>query len=148
MVSNFSYPRFVQNQLLKSSDLNNLVDYLDSQNRVTRTHLIGVGIAFGLVPVWENSRSRLKISPGAGVTSLGYLIDLNLVAGTDPDQDSDLTARFYKEIKISADKLLCEDNITGDEQDFSMWELGNTSETGVTQPLTKDWLKDKAILLL
>ena len=39
---------FQANQVLKDTDLNGIVTYLDSHSRLTRTHLIGLGIVCGL----------------------------------------------------------------------------------------------------
>jgi hypothetical protein len=44
------YPVFENNQVLTSSQLNDLVTYLDEQNRATRTKLIGIGVLCGLEP--------------------------------------------------------------------------------------------------
>ncbi|MGL4597818.1 MAG: hypothetical protein ACRCYO_09825, partial [Bacteroidia bacterium] len=44
------YPVFENNQVLTSSQLNDLVTYLDEQNRATRTKLIGIGVVCGLEP--------------------------------------------------------------------------------------------------
>ena len=72
------YPVFEDNQVLTSSQLNNLVEYLDEQNRMTRVALIGVGIACGLEIKCESSDGgdSLTISKGVGVTSEGYLVKM------------------------------------------------------------------------
>ncbi|HLP11589.1 MAG TPA: hypothetical protein VK177_06610 [Flavobacteriales bacterium] len=72
------YPVFEGNQVLTSTQLNQLVNYLDEQNRVTRAKLIGQGIVCGLdVSTAPDSITKvitIKISQGMGVTSAGYLI--------------------------------------------------------------------------
>ena len=72
------YPIFEDNQVLTSSQLNNLVDYLDQQNRLTRTSLIGVGIVCGLELSCQSTATgdTLTISKGVGVTSEGYLVKM------------------------------------------------------------------------
>ncbi|MBD1848313.1 hypothetical protein H6F89_34195 [Cyanobacteria bacterium FACHB-63] len=80
-LARISYPHFVPNQVLKDSDLNNLVDYLEQQTRFTRIHLIGMGIARGLeaTSLYEltpQKRVAITISAGCGVTSEGYLVAL------------------------------------------------------------------------
>ncbi len=74
-----TYPIFESNQVLTSPHLNQLVSYLDQQNRLTRAKLIGMGVACGLELSYEPSPSplTLTISKGTGVTSEGYLINLS-----------------------------------------------------------------------
>lgn len=76
-----SYPIFMPNQVLKDNDLNNLVEYLDSQNRLTRTHLIGMGIVAGMEvsSSYDNESAKIYISPGCGITSEGYVISFTSV---------------------------------------------------------------------
>lgn len=72
---NLDYPKFIANQVLQSKHLNDMFDYLDEQNRLTRTNLIGIGVVCGMdvVPIGAN---QIKISKGVGVTSAGYLISV------------------------------------------------------------------------
>jgi hypothetical protein len=71
-----TYPVFESNQVLTSSQLNQMVNYLDQQNRLTRAKLIGMGIVCGLELSYNPSTSTLTISKGTGITSEGYLINL------------------------------------------------------------------------
>lgn len=77
-------PVFEANQILTSKHLNDLRSYLDSQNRLTRTDLIGIGIVCGMEVsyICENDDPAkplaIKISKGLGVTSEGYLIETDL----------------------------------------------------------------------
>ena len=81
IINQTSYPIFMPNQVLRNNDLNNLVEYLDSQNHLTRTHLIGMGIVAGMEVsssyTQENTKisAKIYISPGCGITSEGYVID-------------------------------------------------------------------------
>ncbi len=69
------YPDFVANQVLTSTHLNTMRDYLDEQNRLTRANLIGIGIACGLeVSLDAGPGTTIRLSKGVGVTSQGYLI--------------------------------------------------------------------------
>ncbi len=69
-------PWFEANQVLKNTDLNDLVTYLDSHNRLTRTHLIGMGIVCGLEvhSIYKEGQAEIRISKGCGLTSEGYII--------------------------------------------------------------------------
>lgn len=71
-----SYPIFEANQVLSNRHLNAVFDYLDKQERLTRTHLIGIGIVCGWEVRFESSKNPLEISisKGCGVTSEGYLL--------------------------------------------------------------------------
>ena len=69
-----TYPQFAPNQILTSNNLNQLYDYLGEQQRLTRTHLIGIGIVCGLEASLNDEGTQLTISRGCGVTSAGHLI--------------------------------------------------------------------------
>ncbi|MBK8983220.1 MAG: hypothetical protein IPM38_13090 [Ignavibacteria bacterium] len=66
------YPVFEADQVLTANHLNEIVNYLDDQERLTRNKLIGIGIVCGLE--LKVSNSQIEISKGCGVTSEGYLI--------------------------------------------------------------------------
>lgn len=68
------YPFFENNQVLTSTQLNELGGYLDQQTRLTRTTLIGIGALCGLVPAYDSLTNKLLVSAGTGVTSEGYLM--------------------------------------------------------------------------
>lgn len=72
------YPIFEANQVLKHTDLTSLFDYLDGQQRLTRTHLIGMGIICGLEVSVNLSRTppAIALTSGCGLTSEGYLLHL------------------------------------------------------------------------
>lgn len=67
------YPEFVADQVLTADHLNELFDYLDEQDRLTRRCLIGIGIVCGLEVTYTGA--NISISRGAGVTSKGYFIE-------------------------------------------------------------------------
>jgi hypothetical protein len=71
-----SYPVFEGNQVLTSSQLNQMTAYLDEQNRLTRVKLIGSGVVCGLELNVELTANPplIHISKGIGVTSEGYLM--------------------------------------------------------------------------
>jgi hypothetical protein len=68
-----TYPVFEANQVLSNAHLNDLFEYLDEQTRLTRSNLIGIGIACGLEVTFE-SPGTVHLSKGCGVTSQGYLV--------------------------------------------------------------------------
>lgn len=72
LISN--YPIFEGSQVLTSAQLNQLSAYLDQQNRLTRSKLIGIGIVCGLKI--KPLSGGLLISRGLGITSEGFLIQI------------------------------------------------------------------------
>ena len=73
-LKNNNYPVFEDNQVLSSANLNQIVNYLDEQERLTRANLIGIGIVCGLEVTWNADDATIRLSKGCGVTSEGYLI--------------------------------------------------------------------------
>lgn len=73
-----TFPVFQSNQVLTDRHLNQLRGYLDEQNRLTRSQLIGVGILSGLEVLTgsTNNSLSLTITEGVGITSEGYLIQM------------------------------------------------------------------------
>ena len=67
-----TYPVFEADQVLTNQHLNNLFNYLDQQERLTRNKLIGSGIVCGLEIT--NANGTIEISKGCGLTSQGFLI--------------------------------------------------------------------------
>lgn len=74
------YPVFENGQVLTSEHLNDIVDYLEPQDRLSRTRLTGIGIVCGFELDWDSRRRILTLSCGAAVTSAGYLIAEDEVA--------------------------------------------------------------------
>ena len=73
-----AYIIFEPDQVLTNDHLNELFDYLDVQERLTRNKLIGIGIVCGLEIDYQTE--TILISKGCGVTSKGYLIVLEETA--------------------------------------------------------------------
>ena len=68
------YPIFQANQVLTASNLNDLANYLEQQDRLTRNTLIGIGVACGLKPCYNQVENKIIVSGGVAVTSKGFLI--------------------------------------------------------------------------
>ena len=81
-MSNFLnvYPVFEDNQVLTSTQLNEMVAYLDEQSRITRANLLGTGVACGLNLSYATTNSgvnaTISFSAGMGITSQGLFINL------------------------------------------------------------------------
>jgi hypothetical protein len=67
-----TYPVFEADQVLTNNHLNELFNYLDQQNRLTRCKLLGSGIVCGLDI--SHTSDTININKGCGLTSQGYII--------------------------------------------------------------------------
>jgi hypothetical protein len=125
------YPFFEANQVLTNAHLNQAIQYLDEQERLTRANLIGIGIVCGLEIKLNASKTAVHISKGCGVTSEGYLI-------VEPNNVALVSYRDYK----------APDNVTYSPfKDKTLWELLPASEPGPSTALSSAFLSDKAVLL-
>jgi ABC-type transport system substrate-binding protein len=70
-----SYPIFTSGQVLSANHLNDLVKYLEEQDRLSRNKLIGIGIVCGLEVGFSPAEElvQVRISRGCAVTSAGFL---------------------------------------------------------------------------
>ena len=131
------YPVFVADQVLTAEHLNEIVNYLEEQDRLTRNKLIGIGIVCGLE--LKISSTQVEITKGCGVTSAGYLIV----------QDA-LTLTHYRPYTLPGDFSPRYKSIY---QDWDMWELLTTEqavalEDGETIKDHTSFMKDKIVVLL
>lgn len=135
------YPIFESNQVLTNEHLNQVRKYLDEQERLTRTNLIGIGIVCGLKIETELDESgiikTIHLSKGCAVTSEGYLIvepaDVALVSYRDYKLPEDIDYQPFKDAS---------------KTQYALWELLTTPELNTTAlNATPDFLKDKAVLL-
>lgn len=140
-----NYPIFEDNQVLTSGQLNQLHKYLDQQTRLTRSCLIGMGIACGLeLEVANDSNTSLIIHEGLGISSEGFLIKLC------PENKSCTTVK-YREYNLPEGTVYTPFQDAIFQQDIELFEL-LTNEAKVdgdeqVDPLTDDFLKDKVVLL-
>lgn len=136
------YPIFEANQVLTDVHLNEIFNYLDKQERLTRTNLIGIGIVCGLEIRLETTGVdvTLHLTKGCGVTSEGYLVmepeDVALVSYRQYTLPDDLDYQPFKN-----------KNITPKVQ-YPLWEMFPAGESDTTLlSAIPDFLNDKAVLL-
>ncbi|HEY8967894.1 MAG TPA: hypothetical protein VIM64_02350, partial [Puia sp.] len=67
-----TFPVFDADQVLTNKHLNDLFNYLDQQDRLSRCKLIGSGIVCGLDI--SSSPGAITVSKGCGLTSQGYIL--------------------------------------------------------------------------
>ncbi|MEO5644983.1 MAG: hypothetical protein ABIQ40_17035 [Bacteroidia bacterium] len=91
-----SFPKFEQNQILSSSHLNQLRQYLDESNRLTRVRLSGVGIVCGLKLQYSSAAHTIRISSGYGITTEGFLLELDETLFTHYKSYYDPSDPFYR----------------------------------------------------
>ncbi|MDJ0728845.1 MAG: hypothetical protein QNJ33_02525 [Crocosphaera sp.] len=167
---------FQPNQVLKDKDLTNIVTYLDSHHRLTRTHLIGLGIVCGLevrpFKIKDSDDFYIYITPGCGITSEGFFVKHDL--GSDANIINKSFDR-YLDVSLATNQhgLILLDVQTGSqnqpsnltegttskEQSFAVIELIKTeasdpSNTDKIKPLKEletvalDSLKEQVLLIL
>ena len=98
-------PQFEANQVLSNVHLNQFVEYLEEQGRLTRNQLLGAGIVSGL-DVKRNSATTVSIYEGAGVSSAGYLIIPDTVNWPAPDEKGRRFITFNRRRKFEPKNLL------------------------------------------
>ncbi|BAY23222.1 hypothetical protein NIES2100_29860 [Calothrix sp. NIES-2100] len=95
------YPIFTPNQVLTKDDLNNLVSYLDGLNRLTRTHLIGMGIVCGLEVQTLDNKAGISISSGYGITSDGFCIQYPAISNQENAETNKIFTHYQDEVKLA-----------------------------------------------
>lgn len=140
-----SYPVFEGNQVLTSSQLNQMTAYLDEQNRLTRVKLIGSGVVCGLELGVELTANPplIKISQGIGVTSEGYLMSTG-----------DCTLNRYRTYTLPSG-LVYLPFVDPDtrQQDVELFELLSIDQNVNGEPginflnVPADFLSDKVVML-
>ncbi|MGE0275627.1 MAG: Ig domain-containing protein [Nitrospiraceae bacterium] len=135
------YPVFEANQVLSDLHLNEIFNYLDEQDRLTRANLIGIGIVCGLEISLQGTGagSTIRLTRGCGVTSEGYLI-------VEPDDVALMSYRAY--IPPNEPDYPPFMDQSSDGKQFDMWELFPAGEPDTTPLGSPDgFLGDKAVLL-
>jgi len=133
------FPEFVADQLLMAEDLNNMFSYLEEQERLTRTSMIGIGIVCGLEVKTSTNGTKLTITRGVGDTSEGYLIKMET---EDFYEYKDFDAVKPKLYDVFVKTSVATNGEMKSEQRFPIWEL---LPQGIAdaKPLTKEFLTNK-----
>lgn len=138
----FDYPNFQTDQILTASHLNHMFSFLDVQERLTRTNLVGTGIVCGLKVSRSGDGKTVTITKGTGVTSHGYLIAHGIENSDDP-----VIYRKYR--NFDALKVRTYDVfVNGNVQKYALWELiDKDHEDTNDHNLSKEFLNNKVCLL-
>ncbi|WP_405205933.1 PKD domain-containing protein [Aquimarina sp. LLG6339-5] len=94
------YRRFTKNQVLTEGHLNEIVDFFDDQDRLSRICLSGVGIVCGFKVSCDEVNSTISISQGAGVTTDGDLFHLYQIDQVEGTKIMDIEAKEYTHYKV------------------------------------------------
>jgi len=130
------YPVFEANQVLTNNHLNQVFNYLDEQERLSRANLIGIGIVCGL-EITRNGNTSILLSRGCGVTSQGYLI-------VEPEDVELVSYRADYTIPLELSYPPFRNNGT----QYPLWELFPVGEPGtLTLAGTPGFLNDKVVVL-
>ena len=89
------YHRFVDNQVLTDDQLNQVIDHINYQDKLTRTKLIGVGIVCGLQI--SASSTQIRLSKGVAVTTDGDIlkVDDTIFRGYKPFLDEQVNYAHF-----------------------------------------------------
>lgn len=135
------YPVFEDNQVLTSSQLNELHNYLDQQNRLTRASLIGIGVVCGMDVLCSPGHDKLTITRGVGVTSEGYLMTIGEC----------ITTRYREYTKPDSVSYPPFEDPDTQKQDVELFELltagAETDNEDEVVDVDEEFLKDKMVLL-
>lgn len=93
------YRRFTKNQVLTEGNLNEVVDFFDDQDRLSRIYLSGVGIVCGFYPAYNADQKTISITQGTGVTTDGDLFKL-YQADVLGNKKIDFDSKTYTHCKI------------------------------------------------
>ncbi|MDW3191831.1 MAG: carboxypeptidase-like regulatory domain-containing protein [Cytophagales bacterium] len=136
-----NYPVFEGSQVLTSEQLNGMFEYLDQQNRFTRSRLIGIGTVCGLqIRTYKN---QVILSEGIGITSDGFIVKMPECT-MSYQRDYFLPGTVAYEAFGSYD----DDNIFTQDDDIILYELlSKKPEEGTHEDLTLSFLEDKYLLI-
>lgn len=144
-----TYPFFESNQVLTNDHLNQMLEYLDEQNRLTRTNLVGVGIACGLELQWDGT--HVHISKGVGVTSEGYLLRIGKKKKGSLLEEEGFSTDKYRSYTVPKEPNYGPFYEQGDTEanQHEIWELVDpaSSNYDTAQKLSGAFLSDKVALL-
>lgn len=141
-LENSKYPVFEANQVLTNRHLNQVFNYLDEQERLTRANLIGIGIVCGLEVSLAGTAAAplVRISKGCGITSQGYLI-------VEPENVDLVSYRAYTPPPDVKYPLLDDDK--PNVPDIWAWEMFPAGEPDTTpfSQMPAGFLDDKVVVL-
>ncbi|WP_144050992.1 hypothetical protein [Calothrix sp. PCC 6303] len=137
MINKTGYPIFTPNQVLTKDDLNDVVSYLDGLNRLTRTHLIGMGIVCGLEVQTLEKKAGIYITSGCGITSEGFCIQYSPITDQKQGEVKNTFTHYRDQVPLAKNLFIKSES---SEENYFVRELITPEEAekkpqGI-QPLT------------
>ncbi len=144
------YHEFTKNQVLTHKQLNELINYFDDQDRLTKVFLLGIGIACGYK--LSKTSSSITITPGIGITSDGDLLLLKTDIHKKEEKLIVTNDIIYSHCRKYTDELaeyseFRKLNINGQTVIMDMLELCDANDEDALQLSSIDNLNEKAALL-
>lgn len=142
MTPRFAHPRFEENQVLSYQHLNQLSDYLEGEDRLSRRALIGAGVVCGL-ELDGAPRRGLRLSRGTALTTDGWLCHL----------EADLVFTCAREYHLPAGYRPFQGAGRARGAPLPLWELleapaaAGPGVTALAESGGAGFLEDKALLL-
>ena len=147
--SNFNFPIFQPDQILTSGSLNEVFNYLDEQERLTRVNLIGIGIVCGFDVTVSQDGTSITIGQGCGVTSEGYLITTKPVTYGCYQKFSFAMSNEYDPFCTVTKNTTGAVTAVHNKYCFDQLFAGNLSQSDSTYiPLSNTYLNGKVLVLL
>ena len=103
-----AYRRFVSDQVLTASQLNDVVDHFERQDRLSRICLSGVGIVCGL-QVRYNEETSIEVTKGCALTTDGDLVSFKGAVFTNARVFEDTQAKYDRFTGIPLLELMTDD---------------------------------------
>ncbi len=138
----YDYSDFQPDQILTADNLNHLFNFLDLQERLTRTNLIGIGIVCGLWPS-KLLDGTISITKGTCVTSHGYL----MAHGIENSEDPVIYDRYRNFNALEENRYPVFVDLNSNTQLYPLWELLEKKDLASTgTKLTSNFLDNKVCL--
>lgn len=136
------YHKFVDNQVLTDDQLNDMLDYLNHQDRLSRMLLHGIGVVCGLQISLDKPKGEISLSDGVAVTTAGDLLKPGAQKFTGFKKFSDSNVKY---------SFFMDDGEEGATMD--LWELETDTSPSDVKSLnqfesTTDIEFDKAVAIL
>lgn len=121
-----SYHSFTPDQVLTHNQLNEVLNYFDDQDRLSRIALSGVGIVCGFSPTL-NSQGIL-LTQGAGVTTDGDMVLLQNTGSVSPLKNINLTNVQYTNYRTFTDDKAIYPQFRRNGSQIPIWEIIPSTE--------------------
>lgn len=150
-----TYYSFAKDQLLTHTDLNEVINYFEDQDRLSRICLNGVGIVCGFKPEYDEQTDELYISQGSGVTTDGdlvhFLFDVEGNASIVSDQNLPGLTKTTDRLVLTGYRNFSDTNASYEQfkdsvgSQIQLWELVPSTILGTS--LTKEFFDNKTLLI-